>query len=214
MESYNKKNGVVVIGAGGHAKVCIEVLISMGYIVAFCINDSDSPNECLKIPVLHGDENLVRLRSEGFSKVFIAIGSNEVRSKLFLFCSKLGYEVVSAISPYSIISKTATLGTGIAVMVGSVINSESIIGDLSIINTGATIDHDCVIGDAVHVAPQCVLAGNVKVGRNSFLGVGCNVIPNINIGENVIIGAGGVVIHDVKSSSKLVGVPAKNISLC
>lgn len=37
---------VVVIGAGGHAKVCVEILQSMGERVAFCVADGDSPLRC------------------------------------------------------------------------------------------------------------------------------------------------------------------------
>lgn len=203
---------VIVIGAGGHAKVCIELLRSMGEEVAFCVGGSDSPDHCLGVPVLKGDENLTLLRLEGYSRLFAAIGSNGLRDRLSAAAIEQGYQLVNAISPRAMISPTAKLGTGVAVMAGAVINAESVIGDLAIINTGATIDHDCLIGKAAHIAPQCALAGNVTVGQHSFLGVGCKVVPEIEIGENVIIGAGGVVIANIESGTKAVGVPTKVVS--
>ena len=204
--------GIVVVGAGGHAKVCIELLRAMGKSVAYCVGASDSPDNCLGVPILRGDENLGFLRSEGYSGAFVAVGSNRLRERLGARCIALGYQLVNAISPRAIISPSATLGRGVAVMAGAIINAESVIEDLAIINTGATVDHDCRIGQAVHIAPQCALAGNVTVGNQSFLGVGCKVIPEIRIGERVTVGAGAVVICPIESDVTAVGVPARVLS--
>lgn len=203
------KSDIIVVGAGGHAKVCIELFRSMGSSVVFCVGGSDSPSSCLGIPVLKGDENLKVLRSSGFSKAFIAIGSNQQRDRLAQLCVENGYELVNAVSASAMISPSAVLGKGVAVMAGAVVNAESVIEDLAIINTGATVDHDCRIGKAAHIAPQSALAGGVIVGEQAFLGVGCKVIPEIKIGDRAIVGAGGVVVCDVDSDVTVVGVPAK-----
>lgn len=203
------KSSVIIVGAGGHAKVCIELLREMGEQIAFCIGNSDSPEKCLGVKVLNGDEHLARLRSEGYYKIFIAIGSNKLRHSLGSYAQKLGFHLINAISTRAVISPTVKLGIGIAVMAGAVINAEAKIDDLAIINTGATVDHDCKIGKAVHLAPQSALAGNVVIGDYSFLGIGSNVIPEINIGKNVMVGAGGVVISDIASDITVVGVPAR-----
>jgi UDP-perosamine 4-acetyltransferase len=203
---------IVMVGAGGHAKVCIELLQAMGMTVAYCIAGGDAPPTCLGIPVLAGDEQLVRLRKEGYTRAFIAIGANRLRAKLGAAAQELGYELVNAVSPRAVVSPSARLGSGVAVMAGAVINADAVIGDLAIVNTGATIDHDSVIGDAVHVAPQSALAGNVSIGAGSFLGIGAKVIPGITIGEGVTVGAGGVVIRNLAAGTTAVGIPAKSIS--
>ena len=200
---------IVLVGAGGHAKVCIELLQAMGERVAWCVGGADSPDNCLGVPVLRGDENVTRLRSEGYTRLFVAIGSNRLRERLATLGVEQGFHLVNAISPTAVISPSARLGRGIAVMAGVVINAESVVDDLAIINTGATVDHDCRIGRAAHIAPQCALAGNVLVGRQSFLGVGCKVIPEIEIGDDVTVGAGGVVIADLQEGVTAVGVPAR-----
>lgn len=199
---------IVVLGAGGHAKVCIELLKSMGEHVAYCIGIQDSEDTCLGIPVLKGDDNLSSLRSEGFSKIFVAIGSNSLRKRLGELAIKQGYSLVNAISPNAYISPSAKIGMGVAVMAGVVINADSSIGDFSIINTSATVDHDCEIGEAVHIAPHATLAGTVVVNDYALLGVGAKVIPNIVIGKSSIIGAGSVVISNIPPHSTAIGVPA------
>ena len=206
-------DGIVVIGDSGHAKVCIEILHAMGNRVACCVGVTDGPLTCAGIPVLKGDAHLVKLRAQGYSQVFVAVGSNRVRQRLANTALALGYSLVNAISPQAVVSPSVLLGRGVAVMPGAVVNAETVIEDLVIINTGACIDHDCRIGKTVHIAPQCGLAGNVSVGAGSFLGIGCKVIPEISIGENVTLGAGAVVISNIASETLAVGVPAKRINI-
>jgi UDP-perosamine 4-acetyltransferase len=205
------EKGIVVVGAGGHAKVCIESLRAMGKQVDYCIGEASDHELCVGVPILAGDENLKRLREEGYETAFIAIGSNRLRKRLGALVTDMGYRLTNAIHPGAVVSPTATLGEGVAIMAGAVINAEASIGALSIVNTGATVDHDCRIGEAVHIAPQCGLAGNVKVSDLSFLGVGTRVIPGIQIGTNVIVGAGAVIISDIDDEKTVVGVPARLI---
>jgi UDP-perosamine 4-acetyltransferase len=200
---------IVVVGAGGHAKVCIELLRAGGHHVAFCVGSSDSDPECLGTPVLFGDDHLDRLYTEGFRHVFIAIGSNRGRIALAGMATGIGFELVSAVSPNATVSPTATLGKGVAVMAGAVINACTEIGDLAIVNTGATIDHDCIIGAGSHIAPGSTLAGNVTVGVGAFLGVGTRVIPQRTIGEHAQVGAGGVIVRDIPPGVLAMGVPAR-----
>jgi len=201
---------IVVIGAGGHAKVCVELLRAMGEQVDYCVGGSESA-ECIGVPVLEGDENIPRLREQGYARAFVALGSNALRARLAAHVLALGYELVNAISPRAVISPSARVGRGVAVMAGAVVNAQSQIADLAIINTGALVDHDCRIGQAAHVAPQSALAGCVSIGNQSFLGIGCRVIPGVTIGSNTTIGAGGVVISDVADDVIAVGVPVRVI---
>lgn len=200
---------IIIVGSSGHAKVCIELLQAMGETVLCCVGASNSAATCLGIPVLEGDHHLARLRTEGQSRAFVALGSNRLRAKLGQHLRELGYELVNAISPHAVISPSARLGVGVAVMAGAVINAEASIGDFAIINTGASIDHDCSIGTAAHLAPQCALAGGVRIGAGAFLGVGCKVIPEITIGDQVTVGAGSVVINTIPPGLTAVGVPAR-----
>lgn len=202
---------IIVVGAGGHAKVCIELLHAMGESIAFCVGGEGGPDHCLDIQVRHGDEHLASLRSEGFTRAFVALGDNRLREKLGAKCLELGYQLINAISPQAVISPSARLGAGVAVMAGAVINAEARIADLAIINTGATVDHDSQIGRATHIAPQCALAGNVIIGDQVFLGIGTKVIPNIIIGNRSTVGAGAVVVRHTPENSLAMGIPAKII---
>jgi UDP-perosamine 4-acetyltransferase len=204
------RDELIVLGDSGHAKVCIELLRTMGYQVAYCVGVTDV-QDCLGVPVLRGDEHLARLRAEGYSQAFVAIGINAVRRRIASVLTGQGFHLVNAISPQAVLSPSVRLGEGVAIMAGVVINADVTIGSLAIVNTGACIDHDCRIGDAAHIGPICGLAGNVIVGAGSFLGVGCKVIPGVCIGREVVVGAGAVVVRDLPDNIRAMGVPARPI---
>jgi UDP-perosamine 4-acetyltransferase len=167
----------------------------------------------LDVPVIGTDADLARLRAAGIDKAFVAIGDNNTRLTIGQRLEQLGFEIVNAISPAAVVSPSARLGHGIAIMAGAIINAASNIGNYAVINTRASIDHDGSIGAGAHIAPGVTLAGNVTIGRAAFLGVGTNVIPAISIGECAILGAGSCVVRNIPAHALARGVPAEIVSI-
>lgn len=201
----------VVIGAGGHAKVIIDILQDAGCRPIGCTTTDPNVKDVLGVPVLGNDSELPRLYSDGVRTAFIAIGDNRKRLKISNAVRAIGFQLMNAISPHAVIARSARLGQGIAVMPGVVINACAQIGDGAIINTGATIDHDCIIGDYAHVAPGSNLAGCVRLGEGAFLGTGSRAIPEVSVGSWTTVGAGGVIIRNLPENVVAVGVPAAAI---
>ena len=189
--------------------VCIENLRASGLDVDFCVDNDRDVDHCNGVKIIHGDENLAGLRFRGYSRIFVALGDNVLRTRLSESLITMGFNVVNAIHPSAIVSPSVTLGYGIAIMAGAIINAKASIGSLSIINTGAVIEHGCTIGRSVHIAPLSALAGNVSVGDMSNLGIGSRAIPGVNIGCRVTLGAGAVVIDDIADGLTCVGMPAR-----
>lgn len=209
----NNLNAVVVAGSGGHARVCIDILQSQGFTIAYCVGSNQSQSELSGIPVLCGDENFTTLRSLGFKNAFVAIGDSKIRQAVSYKLKQLGYDFVNAISGHAIISNRTIIGNGVAIMKGVVLNTNVKIGDFSIINTMSLVEHDCTIGHFVHIGPKAGLAGGVKVDDFTQVGIGANIIPEIVIGSNCIVGAGSVVIENVADGDTVAGVPAKVINI-
>jgi UDP-perosamine 4-acetyltransferase len=200
----------VIIGAGGHAKVILDMLHDRAeFTCAGCVDPDPQSASLLKVPGLGDDGALAKILSSGIRHAFVAIGSNRVRAERQQQVRALGFTIINAISRYAVISPRATLGAGVAIMPGAVINVDTVIEDGAIINTGATVDHDCRIGAFAHVAPGTHLAGNVTVGNGAFLGVGTSVIPRRVIGAWSMVGAGSAVVHDIPEGITAVGVPAR-----
>lgn len=203
--------GILVLGAGGHASVCIEVFKEAGTNVAFCIDSANSEALGKKIHDIEvlSEADLTKLFDSGYQKAIIAIGDNSKRSFAQKSLSSLGFTFENAISRSAIISNSAHIGVGVAIMPGVIINSKAKIGNHCILNSGAVIEHDCDVSDFVHIAPNSTLTGNVKIGTKSLVGAGSVIIPGISIGSDVIIGAGSVVVNDIDSNATAFGNPAK-----
>lgn len=204
---------IVVVGAGGHARVVIETLVATGLYDIVGVLD---PNQELwgkhffaGYIVLGDDHLLIDMRTQNITGCFIALGPNKLRASLYEQASKLGFEFINAIHPQSCISGSVQIGQGVAIMAGAVVNANTVIGNNVIINTGATIDHDCTIGNHVHIAPGCHISGYVDIGDGSMLGTGASVIDRMSIGSWSMLGAGSVVVTSIPSHIKAMGVPAK-----
>jgi UDP-perosamine 4-acetyltransferase len=202
---------LVIIGAGPHAKVIVDIFLQNQEYEIEGLVDKKGTEGFLGLSVIGDDDCLADLYQSGVSKAFIAIGDNAVRQRLYMQVKKIGFAIVNAVSRAAVISPRASVGEGVAVMPGAVINVDTVIGNGCIINTNASVDHDGKMGDFVHVAPGTAIAGSVCVGEATFCGCGCRVIDGLTIGHHVTIGAGAVVIRDVVSNSKVVGVPAHYI---
>lgn len=188
---------VVIIGAGGHAKVIIDILQQNDDCDIVGMLDKKKGDGFWGIPVIGTDDDLPRLFEEGVRCAFVALGSNSLRKEISAKAVEIGYQMINALSSKATISARAKLGQGIAVMPGAVINADTVIDDGCIVNTNASIDHDCHIGPYVHIAPGTNVAGSVTVGEESFIGVGSRIIDGVTIGSKVIVGAGTVVLHFV-----------------
>ncbi len=200
---------VVILGAGGHAKVVIELMRAQGRAIAGLTDADPSPRVVLGVPVLGDDRALPDLRAEGVGHAFVAIGDNAARQAAARTAVELGFILVNAVSPAAAISPSARLGHGVAVMAGAVINAEAFIGDLAIVNSGAVVDHDCHLEPGCHVGPGAALAGGVRLGAGVLIGVGASVTPGCAIGARTIVGAGACVVGDLPADVVAIGVPAR-----
>lgn len=214
MKNAAKKLKVVGLGAGGHAKVVIEILKKRDdcEIVGFLDSSPKLAGQrVLGIPVI-GDDSLIQgLQDKGISHVFIGVGtvgSTQNRRLLYQRARKAGLEVIQAVHPQAVISQTARLGYGITVMAGAVINALAHIEENVIVNTGSIIEHDCFIGAHSHIATGARLAGGVHIEEGAHVGLGASILQGIRIGKNAVVGAGAVVIRDVPEGTVVVGVPA------
>jgi UDP-perosamine 4-acetyltransferase len=203
------RRAVVVVGAGGHAKVAIEALRYSGWTVVGCTDFDPTARSIVGAPLLGQDELLPQLREAGVQFAFPALGGNQLRESMAERLINLGFDLPSAIGPNVACSPTATIGAGVAIFGGATVNADASIGDYAIINTNASIDHDCVIGRAAHIAPGCALAGRIKVGDRTFVGAGTTIIPGISIGADTMVGAGSVVVRDLPGGVTAFGVPAR-----
>jgi UDP-perosamine 4-acetyltransferase len=203
---------VIVLGAGGHAKVVIAALKAAG-VEIIGVTDPDSKTHgrrVLGVKVLGGDEVAMKRKPDQVVLVN-GVGSTRPspqRRDTFERFKRAGFTFRAVIHPSAVIGPEVEIGEGAQVMAGAVVQPGCRIGHDAIINTRASVDHDCVVGDHAHVAPGVVLGGGVLVGDGAHVGAGATVIQCANIGDGALIAAGATVVADVAAGSSVAGTPA------
>lgn len=192
-------------GAGGHAKVIMDLLQQNNIEVKGLVDDDPNINELSGKPVTHD--------ARGLSPIIVSVGNCNTRKMLVERLSKQQAKPTFpiAIHPSAIVSPTATIGEGTVIMARAIVQTEAKIGKHCIINTNSSIDHECVIEDYVHIAPGCTFCGEIHIGEGSWIGTGTTIIQGIKIGKNCFIGAGSLVTSDIPDNSKAYGAPCRVI---
>ena len=192
----NEEKRLLIIGAGGHGKVCAEIAELMQQWDRIVFAD-DHAATTFPYPII-GNSDV-----EWAADCFVAIGDNQLRKQLGKH-----RKLVTLIHPNAVISKSAIIGNGTVIAAGAVINPYATVGDNVIINTCSSIDHDCIIENNVHISVGVRICGTVFIGENTWIGAGATVKNNTRICGNCIIGAGAVVVKDIIEPGTYVGVPA------
>lgn len=203
------KKAVVIIGYGGLGFVATEALIESGHSIrGYCDAKKKTLNPFnLEYLGLEYDFFSQPGNCQTFS-AFIPIGDDIIREKAFLFLQSQHVQIINAQHPSAVISKVATLGSGILMAANVNINPVSVLGNGIICNTACSIDHDCIVGDFAHIGPNTVLCGHVTVGKHSFVGGNSVVKTSVSIGDNIIVGAGATVVKNLSQPGIYAGTPA------
>jgi UDP-perosamine 4-acetyltransferase len=203
---------VLLVGAGGHARVCTEALRETGWCVVGAVDRDGSGGDVLGAPVIGRDTEIGEVVARaGAGAVCVAVGDNGARRALTERVEAVGLRLATVLARSAVVSPSAVLAPGAQLLPGVVVNARARIGRGAIVNTNATVDHDCVVGDFSHVAPGSAIGGDVEIGPGTFLGIGSRVMPGRRIGAGATVGAGAVVVHDVAPGATVVGVPAREL---
>jgi sugar O-acyltransferase (sialic acid O-acetyltransferase NeuD family) len=203
------KEAILLVGAGGHAHACIDVLESQQrYSIAGLLgNKTEISSQHFGYAVLGSDDDLPRLIAH-CQYALISVGhikNADLRRELYTRLLSLGFRLPVIVASTAYVSPHARVGAGSVVMHGAIVNAGAVIGDNSIINTRAVVEHDASVGAHCHISTGVILNGNVHVGDGSFLGSGCSVREGVSIGRNVLVGMGLSVRHSLMDGAHFVG---------
>jgi sugar O-acyltransferase (sialic acid O-acetyltransferase NeuD family) len=205
------KPRLILIGAGGHARSCIDVIEQHGHFqIAGLVGLSeqrDAQHADYGYAVIGVDSDLFNL-AKSYQYALITIGqmnSSEHRIRLYQQAAQLGFQFPTIIAPTSHVSCHSTLGAGTIVMHGAIVNAGASVGNNCIINSRSLIEHDARVEDHCHISTGAILNGDVTVGAGSFIGSGSIIKQGITIGRNCLVGMGLAVRHDLAECAQFTG---------
>lgn len=203
------KPGLILIGAGGHARACIEVIEQQGQykIVGLVGLPQEVHSQHLGYEVIATDDALDEL-AKSCTYAFVTTGqiqAAKLRLRLFQRAAQCGFQLPVIIAPTAHVSRHATVGAGSIVMHGAIVNVGAKVGNNCIINSRALLEHDTTVDDHCHISTGVILNGDVSVGAGSFIGSGCVVKEGISIGKDCLVGIGLTVRHTLADSTRFIG---------
>ena len=208
---------LIVLCAGGHARVVIDVLRRAGRSVAAVLDaDTALHGKSLDgVPII-GNDDILRDRLPSSVTLVNALGNRagagtsglKARQSLFARFKAADFSFATVVAPDAMVSPDARLDEGCHIITGAIVHPGAVIGANAIINTGAQVDHDCRIGAHSHIAPGAVLCGSITVGELVHIGAGAVIVPGLSIGDGAVVGAGAVVTKNVAAGATVMGCPA------
>lgn len=203
-------NNLIIIGAGGYAKSVLDSVDYMNFRMIGFLDDIKPVGDihlgysilgntidCLK----HPEENVY----------FVAIGNNRKRKAWFDKLKEKRLSLINVIDKSALVSPHSEIGEGSFIGKLAIVNHGATVGDNCVVNTRALLEHGCHIGNHVNISTNATLNGDVKCDEGSFVGSGSVINGQLSIGAWSLVGSGAVVINNVKPSTVVVGVPAKEI---
>lgn len=198
---------LLVVGAGGHAKVVIDAarVVEKG-IDLMLADDDERKHEQIMLGLIIVP---VAQALRGVSAVHVAVGNNAMRERISDRLAAQGLTNRTIAHVRACVSESAQISEGVFIAAQAVVGPDVRVERGCIINHGAVVDHDCYLAAFTHIAPNATLGGGARVGRRVLIGAGANILPGISIGDDCVVGAGSVVLHDLEPGSVHVGVPAR-----
>ncbi|MGR3990984.1 acetyltransferase [Pseudomonas sp. 1121_17] len=209
---------LVLLGAGGHAKVLFSLIKAAGReLLGVCDPGlaKAGASHWRGVPVLGGDDALKTLdpSTVGLVNGIGQLVGSGLRQRVYEEACADGFTFPVLIHPAAWVDDSVELGQGVQVMAGAIVQPDVRIGVNSVINTRASLDHDCVIAAHVHIAPGAVLCGGVVVAQGAFIGSGATLIQGVVICARSVVGAGTVVVREVPPDSIVKGLSVRPVPL-
>lgn len=204
---------VVILGAGGHALVVIDILrYSTDVQIVGCIADgADSLTDVAGVPLLGSMDRLESLHREGLAVAMGVGGWTDTvgRRRIHERAASAGVEIISAIHPGAHVSPSAKVDPGCVIFAGAVVNPGASLGRNVVVATNSSIDHETTIGDHTLISAGVTIGANCRIDSDCLVAIGATVASRITIGRNSLVGAGAVVVGDVAENASVIGVPAR-----
>jgi len=201
---------ILLIGAGGHGRVCADIATAAGYTIkGFYDANKQIGDDIFGPKVIANDLNeLLDLFPPKSLDIAISIGENSTRERYFNRLKELNYDIVSLFHPSAIISDSASIEIGTVIMPRVVVQPNVTVNKYCILNTACIVGRDSVLAKGVHICPGVVLEHSVDCGENTLICTRATVLSRVQIHANAIVGAGSLVQEDVPEARTVVGVPS------
>lgn len=196
LKKHMAKKKLIIYGTGKFAEYVQYVFNhdSEYEVVAFCIEKSLLRTEKFREKSLFDFDLITQEFPPQNASLFIAVGNNIIRERIFAKAKQKGYFLASYISSKSSHWENLQFGENVFVDEGCVLQPFITIKDNSILFT-SQIGHHTQIGKS-SLLSGCKTGGNVKIGNHCYIGLNASIKQNLHVADHCIIGMGCIIEKD------------------
>ena len=174
-----------IYGTSTLSEIIMDIVQYIDVKIEGFFNDFLAESSFCGIPIIGGMDDLIKLKKDLLEmKLFVAIGNNSNREKIFSTAANNDISLSNIIHPGAYIEPTAELGSGNLIMYGSYIGSKVVIGNGNLIFPGVCITHHNRIGDFNFFSPSVSVGGYTKIASRCKIGMNSVVKPYIEVESN------------------------------
>ena len=197
-----------IVGAGGFGREAVWTLERINAsqqqpiwnIIGFADDDPAKASGNFEGYPLLGSVETASKDHPGAS-VFIAIGDNAVRRKVYR--QLRGHDFPALIDPSAQVSPTTEFKHGTFIACEAVVSVGTEIGKFVIINARAGVGHDSTVGDFSNIAPGVSLSGHTTIGEDVMMGTNSCTAPGMTVGDGATVVCGTPVLKNVAAGATL-----------
>lgn len=211
----NSQKRVWLIGGGGHALVCADIISNCPQWSVHGVVDPAQQGAAFLTWKVKGEQDIGALLQEA-KDCILAVGQVKAglqRQTILQRYQALGAHFPTLVSPRAYVSAYAGLGDAVMVGHGAVVQPLASLSEGVIVNTSAIIEHGSVVGSFSHVSTRAVVNGDCRIGSGVLIGSGAVVLQGKTICDDATVGAGSVVTRDITEPGVYVGIPARRVML-
>jgi UDP-perosamine 4-acetyltransferase len=202
-----RNKGLIILGAGGHAKAVAEVAVDVGFEIRGFVPGQNGLNLAPQSLILPSSFESLDI-SAHFA---LGVGDNSRREQVLGDFTQIFPQASfpNLIHPSSVLAKSVDLEKGVVVHPMVVVGANVRLSAGVILNSGAIIEHDSSMGAFSSLAPGSRVAGGVRIGARASIGLGAGILPGVEIGTDAIIGAMALVTKSIAPGSVEIGIPSR-----
>jgi len=209
MANDRERRKVVIVGAGRHGRVVLDVCIALGREVLGFLDDTREPGTRINgVSVLGGFVRCSDPTLIAEAALHVALGDNHARLRIAGEIERAGGVLATLIHPSCDVSPSAEIADGVFAGSFSRVRPNARLGRCALLEGAVSVGTDGVIGDGAFVGPGASLTAGTRVGEGAFIGAGATVVEAARIGAWSVIGAGSTVLVDVPERVLVAGSPA------
>lgn len=216
VQRIQKKNKLVIIGAGEMAEIAYEYFTydSDYEVCGFAVEKQFMDKDSLFGLRVYEFEKICCVYPPSEYMAFVALSSTKVnryRTRLYMKCKDLGYECATYVSSRAFVWHNVEVGENSFIFENNTVQYNVKIGNNVILWSGNHIGHRTEIDDNCFITSHAVISGYCHVGKNCFIGVNATVGDYVNIADDVFLAAGALTVKDLNQSGAIyIGSPAKS----